>query len=243
MTSTARKIVNPRMTKVLGRQRLTQARGIEQVRAQALADFVGKRRYAVRGHDVLEAPVEEHAKVAVERGVGIGHRADQRVVDLHLDAVQAAQDQCVGVPHSHSADHGRLEVDASLDRAVLGHEQVPHQRRGVKATQLEREHGGAILLLPRGPWKYRRHQDVDQITVPLDHGGVADGAGELWRPANFLRDDPGQRRLGRPLGGNGPGPKGDQRLQAQLATEWEPVRIRFQRTLDVDKAGRLGIRR
>ena len=201
VTSIARKMVNPRMTNCSGGKASPQPDRIEQVRVQVLAHFLAQRRHAVARHHLLEAPVEEHPEVALEPGVGIGHRADQRIVDVHLDAVQPSQHQGVGVAHPHHRHHGRVEVDPRTDGARLVHQQALHERGGVKPAQLEREHGRAIFLLPGSPRKHGRHQDVHQVPVSLDHGRRP-----RWCRPVRARREPGPRRRVRSPPWRGPRP-------------------------------------
>ncbi len=231
----------PADEELLGRQGLTQPDRIEQVRVQMLAHLVAERRDAVPGHHLLESPIEKHPEMALEAGVGIGHCADQRVIDIHLDPVQPAQYQGVGVAHPHHRHHGRVQVDPRADRARLVHQQALHERGGVKPAQLEGEHGRAVFLLPGSAREHRCHQDVDQFAVALDHAGVLDGAGQLGCSPNQVRDDAGDGCLGGALGRHGAGPVGDQGLQTHLAAEREVVGTDPERGLDVGEVLALGV--
>ena len=157
--------------------------------------------------------------MTIEAGLRVGHREDDRNVHLDLDSVDAAQDHGVGVAEAHRRHRHQVGVDAGPEEAVLALEHPLEGGRGKERPEVERDHGGAVLLLPEGRREDHRHQHVDQLLVPGHYGKVLDRLPQLGRLPQLLFDHPRQHSLDRVRPRHLLRPEVDERSQAQLDLE------------------------
>ena len=207
----------PAEEEALGREDRPQMARVEQLAREPAAQRLVERRRAAERLDFDEAPVEVDLEVALESRVRVGDRQDERVVHHRLDAVDPEQDQRVRVDEPHRGERRRVQVHAAAQRAVRGAQQAVERRRAVEALELERHQRRAERLVEERGREDRGHQDVHELAMARDHGGVGDRPAQLGGARDLLADD------GRE--GIAPGPEGDQRREAQLGAERKAPRV------------------
>ena len=151
--------------------------------------------------------------------VGVGRRQDQRIVDVERHAVVGAQDSVVGVEEAPVGDAFATHVHPSLERAVGVQQEAAEVRGRVNGAELEGDGGGHVVAVPGAGREDPRHQHRDQLLVLLDDRQVVDRPSELGRGLETPAHGAGDIARDAGLGGRG-FPRGDQRVEAQLA----PVR-------------------
>ena len=197
-----------------------EALQVHRLRGEALAHLVGEGRERAQGLHVHEATLELDLEVAIQPGLGLRHGQDQRVVHRELDAVQALEDQRVGVQQPEVLQRVHLEIEPPVEDAVRAHDVVVEGARAVDAAERERDQGAHVGLLPEHSWEHRAHQPVHQLPVLVQHGDVVDGPEERGHLVHARHERP--RHL--PAHGRVLGllvPEADQRGEAEAALEGE----------------------
>ena len=173
--------------------------------------------------------------MAVEPGVGVGHREDQRILHDEVDPVDPLQHERVGEEEPHRGHHRRVEVHATAERAVVGAQELFEGGRGVEALQLERNQDRGELLLEERRWEDAGHEHVNELTMAIDQPEIRDRGRELGHLLDLLADRPDERPLGRGVVGELLCPEREQGHEAQLTLERKGVRVPIDGRLEVGR--------
>ena len=218
----------------LGRQELEEQITVDGAGLQALPRRLRERRLRPDQLDPHEAPVELQPEVLIQPRRGIGGREDHGDVAADVDAVGPLENQGVGEQAPRGGQrllHAVLlqEVRAALERSVRVHERAPEGGGGVEGAELEWEQSRAVLLLPKGRRKQGAHHQVNEGAVLLDDRQVVDAFRQLRGRARLLAHETRDRSAAELVVGGELCPEGDQRGQAELASERKCRRIRTRR--------------
>ena len=228
VTSVARTTTNPENSNASAGSRSARSSWTAARRRICRPRRLVERRRRTESPHLEEARVELDPEVPLETGLGVARRQDHRVVDVQRHAVVGAEDGVVGVEEAAVGDAFAAHVHQPLDRALGIQQEAAEVRGRVDGAQLEGDGGGHVVPVPGAGREDVRHQHRDQLVMLLDDRQVVDPPAELRRGLEASAHGAGDVARDAGLGGRG-FPRGDQRVEAQLAPVGE--RRRRQRQL------------